>query len=268
MGLDKWLEAHRMDELGRLDTPLHRIDARMKTLTALVFIVVVMSFPRGAVSALMPLFLYPLALMRLGAIPPRALLRKMLFAAPFAVAVGLFNPVFDRQPVLVLGPVAMSGGWLSFASILIRFVLTVGAALLLVACTGMHRLCAGLERLGVPRVLVVQLLFLYRYLFLIADEGGRMLRGMELRSAGQRRLRFRVYGSLVGHLLLRSLARAERIYKAMLARGFDGEMRAMAPMRLRWADAAFAGAWTLFFVAARNWNLAACLGRLLTKGLS
>lgn len=268
MGLDRWLETHRMDELGRLDTPLHRIDARMKTVTALVFVVVVMSFPRGAVSALMPLFLYPLVLVRLGAIPPRALLKKMLVAAPFAVAVGLFNPVFDRQPVLVVGPVAVSGGWLSFASILIRFALTVSAALLLVACTGMHRLCAGLARLGVPRVLVVQLLFLYRYLFLIADEGARMLRGMELRAAGVRKLGLRVYGSLVGHLLLRSLARAERIYKAMLARGFDGEVRVAGPTRLRWADVAFMAAWAAFFAVARSWNLSACLGRLLVKGLS
>jgi cobalt/nickel transport system permease protein len=112
-------------------------------------------------------------------------------------------------------------------------VLTVGAALILVACTGMYRLGAGLERLGVPQLFVTQLLFLYRYLFVVADEGSRMVRSVRLRSAGAEGLSLRVYGSLVGHLLLRSMDRAERVHRAMVARGFDGEVRTLEPGRFR-----------------------------------
>jgi cobalt/nickel transport system permease protein len=267
MGLENWIEISRLDELGRLDTPVHRTDARAKAAATAGFIIAVMSFPRYEVSALTPFFLYPLALACLGRIPPAVVLRKVLVAAPFALAVGLFNPLFDTRPMGALGSWALTGGWLSFASILLRFALTVSAALVLVACTGMDRLCAGLERLGLPRVFAVQLLFLYRYLFTVADEGSRMLRGMELRAAGQTGLRLRVYGSLVGHLLVRSMARAERVYQAMLARGFDGEVRVLEASRLRAADVAFVCGWWLFFAAARAWNLAGALGGLLTRGL-
>jgi len=268
MGFGTWSDVSRLDELGRQDTVVHRIDARAKTVTTVLFIVFVMSFPRYEVSALTPFFLYPLALLSLGQIPPGCLLKKVLVAAPFAVAVGIFNPFFDHTAGAAVGPFTVSGGWLSFASILVRFVLTVSAALALVACTGMQRLCAGLERLGLPRVLVVQLLFLYRYLFIVADEGARMLRSMELRAAARTPLRFRVYVSLVGHLLLRAMARADRVYRAMLARGFDGEVRVLRPTRLRWSDPAFVCGWAAFFVAARLWNLADCLGGLFVKGAS
>jgi cobalt/nickel transport system permease protein len=266
MGLQKWSEVGRMDELGRLASPAHRVDARAKALATAGFLAAVLSFPRYEVAALTPFALFPFALGCVGRIPAAVVLRKLLVAAPFAVAVGLFNPFLDAAPMGEVAGFAVTGGWLSFASILLRFALTVSAALVLVACTGMDRLCAGLARLGLPRVFVVQLLFLHRYLFAIADEGARMLRGLELRAAGRPKLRLRVYGSLVGHLLVRSMARAERVYQAMLARGFDGEVRVLQASRLRPSDVAFVCGWLAFFAAARRWNLAAALGALLAGG--
>lgn len=251
-----------MDELGRLDTPAHRLDARVKALVTLAFIVLVMSFPRYELSALVPFLLYPVTLAGLGRIPARHIVKKMLVAAPFAVVIGLVNPLLDRHPVGAIGPVVLTGGWVSFASILFRFVLTVGAALALVTCTGIHRLCAGLERIGVPRVFVMQLLFLYRYLFVVSDEAACILRGVELRANGVASLRPRVYGSLVGQLLLRSMDRADRVYRAMVARGFDGEIRLMEKPPLRWQDALFATASLAFMAAARIWNLSEVLGNL------
>ncbi len=255
-----------MDDLGRMDTPVHRLDARAKAVVTLVFIGVVMSFPRHAVSALTPLLIYPVALAALGRIPMRYLARKILMAAPFALVIGLFNPLLDRTPVAAIGPVSLSGGWVSFGSILFRFLLTVGAALALVACTGMNRLSAALGQLGVPRVFVVQVLFLYRYLFVVSGQAVTMKRSAEIRSAG-RPLRLRVYGSMVGHLLLRSLDRAERIHRAMAARGFDGEVRVLRPSSFGWPDAGFAAACILFFLSARLWNLAGAFGSLLTGGV-
>jgi cobalt/nickel transport system permease protein len=265
MGIAKWIEIGRMDELGRMDTPVHRLDARAKALVTLAFIAVVISFPLQDVSALTPFLLFPVALMALGRIPPQPVLKKILLAAPFALAVALFNPFLDRQPVATLGPFTVTGGWLSFTSIMLRFLLTVGAALALIACTGMNRLGEGLERLGVPRVFVVQLLFLYRYLFVVADEGSKMFRSVELRSGSARPLHLRTYGSLIGNLLLRSMDRAERVYRAMVARGFDGEIHILRRSAFRWTDVGFVCGWLTFFTVARVWNLADGMGLLLTR---
>jgi len=265
MDIAKWTELGRMDELSRMASPMHRLDARAKALVTLAFIVIVVSFPLHTVSALTPFLLFPVTLLALGQIPLQPFLKKILIAAPFALLVGIFNPFLDREPAAMIGSFTVTGGWLSFVSILLRFVLTVGAALALIACTGIHRLGASLEQLGAPRVFVVQLLFLYRYLFVISDEGSKMFRSVELRSEKGRPLSFRVYGSLLGTLLIRSMDRAERVYRAMAARGFNGEIRVLRPSSFGWKDAAFIVGWLAFFSVARTWNLAELLGLLLTS---
>ncbi len=254
-----------MDELGRMHSPIHRVDARVKAVATLSFIIAVMSFPRYEISALMPFFLYPFVLLAVGGIPAGFLLRKLLIASPFALAVGVFNPFLDRQVLLYIGDFGVSGGWLSFVSIVIRFALTVSSALILVSCTGINRLCAGLERMGLSTVFSVQLQMLYRYLFVIADEGLRMLRGVEMRSVGRRGMRMSTYVSLVGHLLVRAMDRAHRVYQAMASRGFDGHVRVMRPTAIQVHDMMFLFGWLLFFAAARYWNLSALLGALCVK---
>lgn len=264
MSFGQYIEVGRMDEFSRLDSSVHRLDARVKALTTIIFIVVVMSFPRRELSALMPFFLYPVMLVSAGHIPPVYILRALLIASPFALAVGIFNPLMDRETAMMLGPYEISGGWLSLVSIALRFVLTVSAALTLVACTGIHRLCAGLEQMGLPRVFTVQLQLLYRYLFVIAAEGTRMTRAVEMRSAGRSALGLRTYASLAGNLLVRSMDRAQRVYQAMSARAFEGHVRVMRPGKVQWADAAFLVGWTVFFLAARRWNLSELIGGVAT----
>lgn len=250
-----------LDALAAGGTPVHRLDPRAKLLVALAFIIAVISFGKYDLAGLAPFFVYPVALAALAGLPPRALLVRLLLAAPFVLCVGALNPFFDRAPLLRLGPLAVSGGWVSFASILLRFLLTVSAALILVATTGMAGICAALVRLRVPRVFAVQLALLYRYLFVLLEEGSRLVRAVGLRSGRGGTVPLRVYGSLAGQLLLRALDRAQRVHAAMCCRGFDGEFRLARPPRWRLADTLFLLGWLAFFVAARRYNLPRLLGQ-------
>lgn len=267
MELKQYMEMGQMDELGRKDSPVHRLDARAQLVTTFAFILVVMSYSRYEVAALMPLLIYPVILMIMGGVPPGFLLRKIVIATPFALFVGVFNPFLDHQVVGRMGAYPLTGGWLSFVSIMLRFVLTVSAAVILVACTGIHRLCAGGERMGMPRVFVVQMMFLYRYFFVIGDEGLRVVRGVEMRSAGARPLGLRMYGILIGQLLLRAMDRAQRIYRAMVARGFEGEVRVLHQARWGWHETVFVVGWVAFFMGARLWNVSLLLGHRITGGV-
>lgn len=262
-----YFEMGQMDELGRMNTPLHRIDARVKTVTVILFVVTVMSFPRYRIAELMPLFLFPFVLTAIGRIPASAICKKVALAAPFALVVGLFNPLLDQQTVQLFGGREVSAGWLSFASILIRFILTVSAALILIASTGIHRLCAGLERMGVPSVFAVQILFLYRYLFVIGEEALRMTRSVRIRSAGPGKPTLRTYGSLAGTLLIRSIDRAQRVYRAMVSRGFDGRVRLLHRDRPGLKDVLFLCGWSAFFLLARFADPVEVIGRQLTGGV-
>lgn len=249
-----------LNELASQNTCIHRRDPRAKLITTVLFIVTVLSFDKYAVSALLPLVLYPVTLSALGNIPSRAITRKLMIAAPFAVLVGIFNPLFDRQTLLSIGTLPISGGVVSFTSILLRFALTVSAALILVAVTGFESVCLALERLRVPRVFVVQLLLLYRYLFVLLEEGLRIRRAYILRSPGVRGVAMRDYGSLAGQLLLRTLSRAQRIHQAMLGRAFDGRIRLVRSFQADGLDVVFVLAWAGFFVLTRMYNLPVLLG--------
>jgi cobalt/nickel transport system permease protein len=251
-----------MDALSSFDTPVHRLDPRAKVLTTLVFIVCVVSFGRYEISALMPFFLYPIILVALGNLPVFYLAKKVLFVSPFAILIGIFNPWIDTEVLIQIGSLNISGGWISFLSIILRFLLTVGAALILIATTGYNSVCMALERMGVPRIFVMQLLFLYRYLFVLADEASRMMRARSLRSFQGKGMGIRVFGSLAGNLLLRTLDRAQRIHLSMLSRGFDGTIRLLKPMRIGWREVVFVLGWSALFVTMRAINIPRNLGQV------
>lgn len=253
-----------LDLLSTGDTAAHRLDPRAKLLTVLLFIVSVVSFDRYEISGLLPYFFFPAVMIPLAGIPPRYLLGKCLALLPLAVLIGAFNPLFDRQPLVFLGPVALSGGMVSFLSILIRFSLTVLAAFILVAVTGFTGVCLALERFRVPRVFCVQLMLLYRYIFVLSGEASRMARAREMRSRGPKGTGILVFGSLVGHLLLRTWDRAQRVHMAMLSRGFTGEFHIRRPLKFTARDAAFTSGWCSLFLLFRLVDLPRLAGSLLT----
>ena len=264
---DALRDLRSLDTLAARPTALARLDPRAKILVTLAFIITVISFDRYAIAALLPFAVFPLALAAQGEVPLQLVARKLLLASPFALMVGVFNPLLERAPQLVLAGFDVSGGWISFLSILLRFALTVAAALVLVAGTGFHQVCAGLSRLGVPQVFTTQLLFLHRYAYVLAGEAARMHAARELRAYGASTLGLAAYASLLGHLLLRALERAQRIHQAMVSRGFDGAVRSNHATRWSGADSLFAIGWCSCFVLARMVDLPQLVGGLLVGGM-
>lgn len=259
-------EIGRLDLLARQKTPLHALDPRAKLITIAVYLLCIASVGPYGVSVLLPFSIFPITMAAAGRVPFGFVARRLLAAAPFAVVVGMFNPLLDRQLLLQIGGVGISGGWISFASILIRFALTLGAALVLAAVTTMDELALGLRRLGVPSVFTTQLTFLFRYIFVLFDEAGRMARARALRSFGRRGLEPRAYAGLIGSLLLRTLDRANRVYLAMACRGFSGEVRAMRGLKIGAPELVFTLSWSSVFVFFRLVDVSSALGTLVTGG--
>jgi cobalt/nickel transport system permease protein len=244
-----------MDLLSYRDTSVHRINPVAKLLTTLVFIITVLSFGKYEISMLLPLSVFPVYIITAGNIPAGYIMKKILYVSPFAVMIGIFNPLFDTGISFYIGPTGVSGGWVSFISIMIRFCLTVGAALALIASTGFNNLCYAMNRLGAPRIFSVQLLFLYRYLFVLAEEAARMIRARNLRSFSGNGRGIRTYGPLMGSLLLRTVNRAQRIHLAMNCRGFDGNIRIMKKYGFGFRETVFIIGWSAVFLLFRFVNI-------------
>ncbi|WP_193352132.1 MULTISPECIES: cobalt ECF transporter T component CbiQ [unclassified Dehalobacter] len=256
-----------MDELACKDTFVHKLHPLIKILTTIAYLFVVVSYDRHEIIGLLPMIFYPVVVFFLAELPVKQVLARLLLIEPFIIAIGILNPFFDSQ-VITVGGLALSRGWITFASILLKSLLTITAALILICTTGMDKLAAGLRMLKVPRLFVLQLLLTYRYISVLIEEVSRSIRAYKLRAPQQKGIHPSAWGTLVGQLLLRTIDRAERVYQAMCVRGFTGEYYAGADTRITVRDGAYFGGWLLFFIFARMINIPLMIGLLISGVIS
>jgi cobalt/nickel transport system permease protein len=174
--------------------------------------------------------------------------RRAVVVLPLAMAAVTVVFSTPGQPLLAIPAFGWEldvtdSGLVRFASILLKSWLSVQMAVVLTASTPFPDLLRAMRDLGLPKVIVAIAGFTYRYIFVIGDEALRMMRARAARSSaigsrgGRSTLwRARVTGAMVGSLFLRSIERSERIYDAMVARGYDGEVRSLHPPVLRARD--------------------------------
>lgn len=211
------------------------------TLVTVGYVATVLSVPVGDVTTLAWLAVFPaLAAPWLG-VGFTSLLGTSLVAVPFAALIAIPNPFIDREPALRVGPLMVSHGWLTFAGVVLRGVLSMLMVLLMMRKTGFRGFCQALARMKVPSFMVNQLLMVHRYLGVLLEEALTMRRARESRGFGRPRMPLRMWGPFIGELFLRTVSRAERINRAMLARGFGERNPKMFFVRDRWRgmDTAF-----------------------------
>jgi cobalt/nickel transport system permease protein len=203
------------------DGPLHRLDARIKLVATLLYVVAVVATPVGAWRWLAAEALALTFLIGLSGVPPRELFLRWL---GFLVLVGFLAVMVasshPRRAELGVGSVVLT--------ILAKNSLAFLATLLLVNVTPFRKLLVAMRRLGLPPALVASLQFMYRYLHVLTDELDRMVkarRSRMFRRSG--RLDWGLLTGLIGILFLRAFERGERVHAAMLARGWDGTIRTL-----------------------------------------
>jgi cobalt/nickel transport system permease protein len=242
---------HYIDRFALQDSPIHRLDPRVKIVTVIAFTAVLISLPRYALPS--PAYvILPAAMLMWGRVPLAFVCKHVLLVSPFIFCLVVFSAWFDAAPVTVSGW-QVRGGMLNAASILVRFVLSMAALIALASTTRFPHMLKGLEQLGVPRILVTQLRFLYRYLFVLIDQAMHLRQARAARDAGQGTvaLRWRSAAGLVGVLFVRTLEQAERTHLAMLARGYDGTVQLARPLRWQLQDTLALATVSVYLVAVR-----------------
>ena len=260
---EKYYNIGFIDQLSYKNTFVHRLDPRAKLIATLLFLFTVISFSKYEITALLPFFLYPVLLMTVGEIPFTFIFKKVLLVSPFAIFIGIFNPLLDSGQVVILSGLTISAGWLSFFSILVKFTLTVSTALLLIATTSFPGVCHALRQLGLPSLFVSQLSFLYRYIFVLMEETMKIVRARDMRSYGKRGAGMQIYVRIVGILFIRTIERAERIYYAMLSRGFQGDMPTLKRFHIKTGDFIFALSVAVFLYIFRFYPATQIVGKFV-----
>lgn len=233
--MDEIQAALRTQESG-----LYRLDGRVNVALALGLILTSALLPNrpGGAYLLLLSALWSAAL--LSGISPAWLIRRGWLALPFGLA-ALPLAFTTPGPALLTLPLAggltlTAAGLMRFAAVLLKAWISLQAAALLTRTTSIPSILIALRTLKVPRLLLTVIALMSRYLFVFGETARQMLQAREARSSradgnrgagGSLQWRARVAGGMAGSLLLRSFERAERVYAAMLARGYDGEIRSL-----------------------------------------
>ena len=265
------MQANALDRYQAGESFVHHLDPRVKVAVTVLFILSNVLLPDGAWPAFALAWGLILLTSVLAGLGLGYAFKRSFVATPFALAA--ITVVFNMpgQPLFAwkIGPwqlVATDTGLIRFASIVIRTWLSVQMAILLTATTRFPDLIHALHHLRVPQLLIAIVSFMYRYLFVLTDEARRLMRAREARSArsatgagggGSITWRARVTGNMVGQLFLRSYERSDRIYNAMLARGYSGQFLTLNPHVMGTSD------WIVGAVAVIILMLLQVAGRLV-----
>jgi cobalt/nickel transport system permease protein len=224
-----------IDRYALLDSPLHLLDPRTKLFSFAAMIVSVLCIPaNGGVRFFISFFAIAI-LMGISQIPLGFILGRTLVILPFILLAGLAAPW---------------KGFSGLAGLFIRAVLCLMLLILLTNTTRFAELLRAMKKMGCPQILVMNLSFLYRYLFVLTEEAQRMKQARDCRRVGRARFKeeFKVLSSMLGTLLIRSFERAERMHGAMLSRGFSGDFQVVSPRRFTWNDLVFLALMTTLIV--------------------
>lgn len=251
------MHSHFLDRYIQGASLVHRLDARLKLVSTLAFVLVATSSPPRAWPALSILALLALGAVAAARIPLGVALRRSAIALPFVGMAALSLPFTRGGQVLwswpPLGLAVTDEGLILFGAVLAKSWLSVLLTGLLIATTPFTQMIRAARALRLPTVLASTISFMYRYLFVLVDEAGRLMTARAARSVGSGRTlwwRARVLGGMIGSLFIRSYGRSERIYAAMLARGFAGELRTLAVLRWTRRDTYVGVLWAVLLTGA------------------
>lgn len=255
-----------MNQLAKGQSPIHKLHPLAKLITTIAYIFVTVSFNKYDFTGMFIMVLYPILLFEISGISVKTCFYRLRMVIPLVVAVGIFNPFFDKSYAFALGDFVVTGGMISFITLLLKGIFCLMASFIFVATTSIDAICMALRKFHVPSMIVTLLLLTFRYIWVMLDEVSVMTTAYKLRAPYQKGIHISAWGSFLGQLLLRSMDRAEELYNSMLLRGFKGEFY--------YADVEGAEPWDylyttlslILFMLFRYINVASLAGNIIIGG--
>ena len=237
-----------LDRYSDLESPLHRFDARVKAAVAAVVVVCAATVPPGDFAPLALMLAAILALWILSRVPLLFLAKRVAVLLPFILLMSI-SAAWTKHRHL-------DSGALLFASqVVLRAVAALAALSLLASTTPFPKLLAALRWYRVPPIMLSLMAFAYRFIYILVDELEKLEIGRRSREfSGKLKTAWLGRAWMLGSFLVRSLERSERVYQAMLSRGYSGGAVASGGESAAGPAEVCAGAVAAsFFVTLRAW---------------
>ncbi len=191
------------------------------TIILFAFVIFVISVSKYDLTGIIVYAAFPVFTIVALGIPFRIILKRLALLSPFVIIMAAVNPIIDQRPFITMGNIAISAGFVSALVIIGKSLITITAVMVFFSCVPFFKFCSVLKGYRVPDIFVTQLMLLYRYSFLLADEAHALQKARNMRSFGNKGKDLLTTAKLIGSLLLRTSDRANRVFRAMVARGFQ-----------------------------------------------
>nr|WP_312577656.1 cobalt ECF transporter T component CbiQ [Sedimentibacter sp.] len=253
-----------MDEISQKHTVIHNIHPLVKLIISILYIIITVSFGKYEIINLIPLLIYPVVVFNLGDIPFIPIFKRALIVLPIVLGMGIFNPIVDKEPIIIFANVFIAKGWISYLSLILKCFFAVICALLFISTTSIDNISMALGKLHVPKIFIMQFLLTYRYIYVLLEEFARIWTAYSLRAPKQKGIQYRAWGSLLGQLLMRTYDRAQNIYFCMVLRGYNMENYECKGEVLHLNDYIYLFIWICFLILVRFYNIPILLGNIMT----
>lgn len=258
-------EIQTISEMAQKDQWINRIHPLVKLFITIFYIAILVSFNRYHLTGTLGMIIYPLIVFELGEISIKEALYKLRLILPLVCFVGILNPVFDTTPCGTFSGINITTGMISMSTLILKGILSVLASYLLIATTTIEEICFALRILHIPKIIVTQILLIYRYIFVLLSEAEQITHAYSLRAPGQKGIHFKVWGSLIGLLLLRSMDRADEVYQSMCLRGYQGEFYYKSNRKIKFSDIVYLFVWITIILIFRIYPIFELIGNIITR---
>ena len=218
-----------IEKYNNKNSLIHKVNPLVKLILTLFYIFTLLSVNKLNLNIYLYFFMYIFILMLLSKISIFDYLKRVIMILPFFVFVFFFVTVYTKGESFIQFHFIFKfnisyAGLFKFANLLIRSCLSLFALLVLSFTTKFNFLINSLEKLHTPKIFITIINTMYRYIFVIKDESKKLIIAKNVKEFNINRFfKFKILSNIIGILFIKTYDKSERIYNAMLVRGYGNQ---------------------------------------------
>ena len=217
---DAIYQVHFMDNKANSHTFLNKIHPLVKLLISIIYILLLTSINKYDLTTTLTMSLYLIAVSIIGDLSIKHCIKKLKPVLLLLIAIGIANPILDRNIITYIGVIPITTGMVSAITLLLKGAFAIISSYFLIITTGVENIGGALKKIHIPNILITIFMLIYRYIIVFLKEVQRLWIAYSLRAPKQKGINFKVWGSMIGSLMIRSIDKAQIVYEAMELRGF------------------------------------------------
>lgn len=215
---------HKLDHKANSNNSLNSVHPLLKLLVTILYIFLLTSINKYDLTTTLSMSIYLIIICIIQNISIKDIIKRFKIIFLLFIIIGIANPILDRTIIAYIGGIPINAGMISMTTLILKGFFAVISSYILISTTGIEEICYSLKMLHLPNILIITIMLIYRYIVLFLKEVQRIWIAYQMRAPRQKGINYKVWGSMIGSLMLRSIEKAETVYEAMELRGFNPDI--------------------------------------------